>query len=97
MFHDPHNNKERYVHVTLKTKEIERFNNVIFFLAVWKNNNQRVNMPHKRIPKRLPSNVDYNITSNWTPIPSEIAAKRLNKKPGKNSLPAPPAAILNGP
>ena len=43
-------------------------------------------MPNKRIPKRLASNVDYNITSNWTPVPAEIAAKKLNKKPGKNSF-----------
>ena len=51
-------------------------------------------MPHKHskktnkkgsVPKRIPSNVDYSITSKWDPLPAERSARLITKQ-GKNSF-----------
>ena len=54
-------------------------------------NIQEINMPRKISKKatftRKPSNIDYNLTSNWNPLPLEIFSKNfLNSKQGKNSF-----------
>ena len=56
-------------------------------------NIQEINMPRKISKKatftRMPSNmVDYNLTSNWNPLPLEIFSNIyfLNNKQGKTSL-----------
>ena len=56
-------------------------------------NIQEINMPRKISIKatftRMPSNmVDYNLTSNWNPLPLEIFANThfLNNKQGKTSF-----------
>ena len=56
-------------------------------------NIQEINMPRKISKKatftRMPSNmVDYNLTSNWNPLPLEIFANThfLNNKQGKTSF-----------